>query len=155
MYALYIEQRSICGKNTLSGDLARHIYLRSIRGRVIVVTDNPVGLASATRKQWFKLMREAKRQRAETLGVTKSTELINQISYMQNLRFSAKRPADDLVADVTFATADDLIRVAPVCSTAYVTTKVEETKLYMLTSWMPEDGVVVVYVQPQTSVNEH
>jgi hypothetical protein len=154
MYALYIEQRSISGKDTLSWDLAHHMYARSSRDKIIVVTDKPVEMLSATRKQWFKLMRKAMRQRSETLNVVRSAELTSQISYMQDLRFSAKRPVDDIVADVTFATADDLIGVAPVCSTAYVATDIERAKLYILTSWMPENGVVVVYVQHQKLAKE-
>lgn len=147
MYALYTEQRSINGKDTLSWDIAHHMYLRSSRDKVIVVTDRPVELASATRRQWLKLMRKAMRQRSETLNAVRAAELTSQISYMQNLRFSAKRPVDDISADVTFATADDFIGVAPVCGTAYVATEIERAKLYILTSWMPENGVVVMYVQ--------
>jgi hypothetical protein len=152
MYALYIEHRSISGKDTLSWDLAHHMYLRSEHDKVIVVTDKPVESLSATRKQWFKLMRKVMRQRSETLNPVRANELTNQITYMQNLRFSAKRPVDDLIADVTFATADDFIGVAPVCNTAYVTAEIERAKLYILTSWMPENGVVVMYVQHQVLV---
>ena len=64
---------------------------------------------------------------------------------MQAMTFSA-RPLDDLlVADVTFATADDFVRVPPVCPTVYVTYSFEREKLHMLTSWMPRGGLVVVY----------
>lgn len=149
MYALYIEHRSISGKDTLSWDLTHHMYLRSEHDKVIVVTDKPVESLSATRKQWFKLMRKVMRQRSETLNPIRSIELTNQIAYMQNLKFSAKRPVDGLVADVTFATADDFIGVAPVCSTAYVATEIEKAKLHILTSWMPENGVVVMYAKHQ------
>jgi hypothetical protein len=154
MYVLYTEQRSISGKDTLSWDLAHHMYLRSVHEKVIVVTDKPVRLLSATRKQWLKLMRKAMRQRSETLNTIRSVELTNQISYMQNLSFSAKCPVGDLIADVTFATAEDFVGVAPVCSTAYVTTRIEKARLHVLTSWMPENGVVVMYVQHQVLTKE-
>jgi hypothetical protein len=150
MYTLYIEQRAINGKNLLSWDLAHHLYLRSARCKAIVATDKPTELLSATRRQWFKLMRQAMRQRSSTLNTVRSLELMRQISYMQSLRFSAKKPRDYLEADVTFATADDLIRVAPVCSTAYITYAIEKEKQHMLTSWMPDGGVVVIYDRSQS-----
>jgi len=149
MYALYTERREINGKDLLSWDLARHIYLRSSREKVIVVAEKPVELLSATRKQWFKLMRYVMRQRSSTLSPVRSLELSGQIGYMQNLQFSAKRPKDCLDADITFATVDDLIKVAPICGTAYITDDVSSEKLHMLTSWMPEGGVVVIYARLQ------
>src|SRR6266702_4549119 len=156
MYALYTEQRSLNGKDTLSWDLAQHMYLRSAQGKVIVVTDKPRELCSATSKQWMKLMRKVMRQRASTLNATRVVELTYQICYMQNLRLSARQPNDYLEAGVTFATADDLIRVAPICHSAYITSEIEDEKLHMLTSWMPEGGVVVVYKHPlQTLIKKY
>jgi hypothetical protein len=122
---------------------------------VIVATDRPVELLSATRRQWFKLMRQAMRQRSSTLNAARAVELTNQISYMQNLRFSAKRPEDYLDADVTFATAEDLIRAAPICRTAYITYDIGKKNLHMLTSWMPEGGVVVIYAHLKPVVISH
>ena len=155
MYVLYTERREINGKNLLSWDLAHHLYLRSSRDKIIVATDKPVELLSATRKQWFKLMRQAMRQRSSTLNAVRSVELSNQISFMQNLRFSAKEPGDYLDADVTFATADDLIKTAPICRTAYVTCDIGKEKLHMLTSWMPEGGVVVIYARLKPVIISH
>lgn len=146
MYALFTEQRSINGKNLLSWDLAHHLYMRSVRDKVIIVTEKPVDLLASTRKQWLKLMRQVMRQRASTLNTVRTLELTEQISYMQNLQFSAKRPQEYLDADVTFATAEDFIKIAPICRTAYITCKIEREKLHMLTSWMPQNGVVVEYV---------
>lgn len=148
MYALYIEQRLLNSRDTLSWDLAQHMYLRLTQGKVIVVTDKPRELCSATSKQWMKLMRKVMRQRASTLNAIRRVELIYQISCMQELRFSARQPDDYLEADVTFATADDLIRVTPICDSAYVASEIGDEKLQMLTSWMPEGGVVVVYEHP-------
>ena len=155
MYALYTEQREINGKNLLSWDLAHHLYLRSPHDKVIVATDKPVELLSATRRQWFKLMRQAMRQRSSTLNAVRSIELTNQVSFMQNLRFSAKQPEDYLDADVTLATADDLIKTAPICRTAYITYDIGKEKLHMLTSWMPEGSVVVIYARLKPVVINH
>jgi hypothetical protein len=62
MYDLYTEQRLINENCLLSWDLAHHLYLRSVRDKVIVAIDKPVELLAATRKQWLKLMRQAMRQ---------------------------------------------------------------------------------------------
>lgn len=155
MHALYTEQREVNGKNLLSWDLAHHLYLRSPRNKVIVATDKPVELLSATRKQWFRLMRQVMRQRSSTLDTVRSTELTDQLVYMQSLRFSAKQPKDYLDAEVTFATVDDLIKTAPICDTAYITYDVDKEKLYMLTSWMPEGGVVVIYARLKHAVTNN
>lgn len=153
MYNLYTEQRSINENNLLSRDLAHHLYLRSVRDKVIVATDKPMELLAATRKQWLKLMRQAMRQRASTLNAVRAVELTNQIAYMQNLSFSAKRPEDYLEADVTFATAADLLGAMPICRTAYITCEIEKEKLHLLTAWMHEDGVVVIYTKSPTAAN--
>lgn len=156
MYALYTERRDINGSNLLSWDLAHHLYLRSPRDKVIVATDKSVELLSATRKQWFKLMRQVMRQRSSTLDAIRSTSLSDQIAYMQTLRFSARQLRGYLEADITFATATDLIKATPICRTAYITYDISNEELHMLTSWMPEGGVVVVYTHPQpVSVNKH
>jgi hypothetical protein len=146
MHGLYIEQRSLNGKTLLSWDLAHHIYARGSQGKVAIVTDKPIELLAATKKQWFKLMRQVQRERSSTLNAVRIGELTRQIAWMQNLTFSAKSPDDILEAEVTFASADDFVRVSPVCSTVYVTYRFEREKLHMLTSWMPTHGLVVLYV---------
>jgi hypothetical protein len=144
MHGLYIEKRSLNGKTALSWDLAHHMYVRS-HGKVAIITDKPVALLAATKKQWFKLIRHVQRERASTLNATRIVELSNQAAYMQSMRFTAKPPEDLLDADVVFATADDFVRVPPVCFTVYVTYSFEREQLHMLTSWMPKNGVVVIY----------
>ena len=155
MYALYTEQRPLNGKNLLSWDLAHHLYARSIRAKVIVATDKPIELLSATRRQWFKLMRRVMRQRSSTMNTVRSAELTAQIAYMQGLRFSARQHLDGLEADVTFATAENLINIAPVCQAAYITCEVEKDKLNLLTAWMPEGGAVVIYTHPQPAASKN
>ncbi len=145
MLGLYTEQRSLNGKTLLSWDLARHIYMRGLQGKVAIVTDKPVELLATTKKQWLKLMRQVQRERSSTLNATRVAELTRQIVWMQSLSFSAKPPEDMLEADVTFARADDFVRVPPQCGALYVTYQFEREKLHMITAWMPEGAVVVVY----------
>lgn len=146
MHGLYIEQRSLNGKTLLSWDLAHHMYARGMQGKVAIVTDKPAELLSATRKQWYKIMRQVQRERSSTLDVIRISELSRQVAWMQNLTFSAKAADDVLDADITFALADDLLRISPMCSTLYATYPFAREKLHMLTSWMPKNGVVVEYI---------
>lgn len=146
MHGLYIELRSLNGKTLLSWDLAHHIYARGMQGKVAVVTDKPVESLATTKKQWLKLMRQVQRERSSTLNAVRIDELTRQIVWMQKLNFSAKLPDDLLDADVTFASADDFVRVPPVCSTIYATYPFAREKLHLLTSWMPKNGVVVEYI---------
>lgn len=145
MYGLCVEERSLNGNGSLSWDLAHHMYVRSLCGKVAVVTDKPRELLAATRKQWLRICRQVKKERASTLDAARILELAHVLAHMQGMTFSAKLPDDLLEADVTFATADDFVRMPPVCPTVYVTYDFEREKLHMLTSWVPRGGLVVVY----------
>lgn len=145
MHGLCVEKRSLNGHGSLSWDLAHHMFARAQCGKVAIVTDRPKELLSATRRQWMRIYRQGMREHASTLNAHRIPELIQILSRMQAMTFSA-RPLDDLlVADVTLAPADDFVRMPPVCPTVYVTYNFEREKLHMLTSWMPRGGLVVVY----------
>jgi hypothetical protein len=143
MHKLHIEYRT--HKRSLSQDLATQLRKTGERGKVAIVAYTPMGLLAATRKQWVKITRNLQRERSSTVDATKIISLTRQIATMQSSRFSAKPPTDFLEADVTFARAEDFVKIPPICSTIYITYKFEKEKLYMLTSWMPEGGTVVVY----------
>lgn len=136
-------------RGSLAKDLAEEILERGLYGKIAVVTDKPVILLSATRKQWLKLIRNMQRERSSTLDATKIAKLTQQIAWMQSCRFSTKLPDDLLEAHVTFATTDDFSRVPPMCQTVYVTYEFEREKLHMLTSWMPKSSLVVIYEQDE------
>jgi hypothetical protein len=145
MHGLCIERRSLNGDGSLSWDLAHHMYARSLCGKIAIVTDKPKELLSATRKQWMRIYRQGLNEQASSLNTQRVLELIHILSYMQAMTFSAKSPGDLLEADVTFAAADNFVKMPPVCPTVYVTYAFEREKLYMLTSWMPRNALVVVY----------
>lgn len=132
-------------RGSLSRDLAEEIRERGVFGKIAVVTDKPIVLLSATRKQWLKLVRRTRRDCSSTLNTMKVAKLTQQIAWMQSLRFTAAPPNDLVEANITFATAEDFVRVPPVCCTVYITYGFEKEKLHMLTSWMPKNGLVVVY----------
>ena len=121
------------------------MYARSLCGKIAIVTDKPKELLSATRKQWMRIYRQGLSEQASSLKTSRVLELIHILSHMQAMTFSAKSLDDLLEADVTFAVADDFIKLPPVCPTVYVTYAFEREKLHMLTSWMPKNGLVVVY----------
>jgi len=145
MHSLYIEHRPLNGKTLLSWDLAHHIYIRGVQGRIAVVADKPTTLLADTRKQWLKIMRHVQRERSSTLSSGRIKGLDEQLAWMQSLTFSAKPPDDTLEADITFATAENFVRVPPECSVVYITYSFEKEKLHMLTSWMPKSGRVIIY----------
>ena len=144
MYDIFVEKHSIEDK-PLSWHLARHIYSRGQSGKIAVVTDEPDALLAATHKQWIKLLRQAQDERSVVLNPAQVDTLTRRIIWMQGLSFTCKLPDDLLEADVTFGTVDDFIRVAPVCTCAYITYSFEREKIYMVTAWMPRDSLVVIY----------
>lgn len=146
MHNLFVEKHSLDGR-PLSLHLAQHLCAHDLHGKVAVVTNDPKVLLAATRKQWLKLIRQAQNERSGTLNPARIDMLTQQVLWMQGLLFTSKAPDDLLEYDITFATADDFVRVPPVCQCVYVTYAFEREKLYMLTSWMPRNSLVVIYEQ--------
>ncbi len=144
MHGLKVEHRHLNGK-PLARDLATRLYIRSLHGKVVIVTDKPLSTLASVRKQWVRMMRRAQVQRARTLDHRRRIELVSQLDHMQSLSFTAKAPEDILEANVTFVTADNLVRCAPECHTMYVTYTFPRVKLHMITSWMSKNGLVVIY----------
>ena len=146
MHGLLTERYPLEGK-TLSRQLAVHIAAHGSHGKAVVVADTPATLLAATRKQWFRLIRLTENERSSTLNSERKEQLEVHLLWMRQLRFTAKVPEDALEADITFATADEFVRTPPDCRIVYVTYSFEPEKLHMLTSWMPRNGVVVIYEQ--------
>lgn len=143
MHGLCVEYRRIAKGKTLSADLAQHLSDR--HGLAIVVTNKPGITMSAVKKQWLKLEYKLKVERARTLSQERIRDLSEQLEYMQCVKFSAIPPGDLLDASITFATADNFVATSSVCRTAYVTYDFAPIKLHMMTSWMPRNGLIVIY----------
>jgi len=143
MHSLRVEHRHPCAGRTLAWDLMGQ--LASPQGKVAIAAENPVALLSAVRKQWLRQTRRLQIERARTLDAVRLLAISRELSYMQNLRFTAKVTEDMLGADVMFGTADDLVQIAPACSVLYVTYDFPKEKLHLMTSWMPKNGIVVIY----------
>lgn len=146
MHGLFIEKYPLNHK-PLSRQLAEHIAAHGPQGKVVVVTDKAITLLATTRKYWFRLIRLTENERSSTLNPTRKEQLEVYLEWMRQLSFTAKAPEDLLEADITFATADDFVRNPPDCQMIYITYSFEREKLHMLTSWMPRNGVVVIYGQ--------
>lgn len=145
MHGLSVERRSLGGHGPLSWDLAHHMFVRSACGKIVVVTNKPKELLSATRKQWMSIYRHGLNEEASTLTTPRGEELRHILSRMQGMKFTTRNPDDLLEADVTFATADDFVKAPPICPTVYVTYTLEREQLHLLTSWLPEKALVVLY----------
>jgi len=145
MHNLEVELRELRVNMSLSKDLAQQIVKRSLSGKVVIVTQNPQSSYASVRKQWQRLIRLLKTERASKLGSIQIARVRNEIDRMQRLTFSFNFSSFELEADVTFATADDLAEMPPVCQTVYVTYDFERAKLHLLTSWLPLHSLVVIY----------
>lgn len=143
MIGLSSEIRELSG-TTLSHDLTQHMLAHQIQGRIAIVTDRPVPLMSAVRKQWIKIIRHLERERASTLSLRR-LELTDELARLKNVTFTVERPISDPQASICFATVEDFLQAPPVCNTLYIACKVERHKQYMLASWMPPHGLVVIY----------
>ena len=143
MIGLSSEIREL-GNTTLSYDLAHHMLARQLQGRIAVVTDRPVPLMSAVRKQWLKIIRHMERERSSTLSVRR-LELADELVRLESVTFTAERPINDPQASICFANVEDFLQAPPVCNTLYITRRIERHEQYMLASWMPPRGLVVVY----------
>lgn len=146
MIGLVTESRKLEASKPLSKDLAHHIQAHYRTGKIAIVTDKPVALMSAVKKQWMKIIRQAARERSSTLNPRK-LEIGEELERLQHVTFTATPPIYDPQADICFATVEQFIQAAPVCRTLYITCGVERHEQYMLASWMPPHGLVVIYEQ--------
>lgn len=143
MHRLKVIYKSTQGK-ALSYVLVSDLY-DVANEQVAIVTDRPMPMMAAVKKQWLYIIRRKYVERARTLSQTRIKEINDHLKRMHGTQFSAKPPTDGLEAGVTFATADDFVQIAPTCRVMFVTYSFPKIKLHMMTSWMPKDGVVIIY----------
>lgn len=148
MHGFYVEKRTVPASSTLSADLAQHIFIRGAKGLVVVLTDKPHDLASITKKQWKELVRKVERERASTLNAGRIAELTVQIAWMKRLGFVIGLKYGLPAKGVLFIEANSLLAEPPICSTLYLAENISKEQFYMLTSWLPEKSVLVMYVEP-------
>lgn len=141
VHALRVEHRHLDGHH-FARHLAYSLVERLPYGRVVVVADQPDSTMQTVERQWRKL----KSRVAPERGVAHHMAEDRELPIPHNVTFSAKLPEDFLLtADITFATANDLLLKAPECRTMYITYGFSKEKLHLITSWMPRGGVVIIY----------
>lgn len=146
MNGLRVEERELGINTSLSLDIAKHMAERLDFGPTVVVSRQPAALLASTRKQWLKVLRLIENRHAAIAGTTsRKVELASKIARMEQANFAAKSPSDLLLSDILFATAEQLLEFAPECRTLYVATPTEKEILHKITSFMPGDGLVIVY----------
>lgn len=145
MQGIIIENRVINDNLPLSRDIARHLKDRRVYGKAAIAAGNPVALLGSVRRQWLRLIRLAERERASTLNHELKDQLDQVIWQMKNTSFTAQDPADDPVADVLFATVEQFRLFPPICITLYIVEPIEKINQHMLASWMPRNGMIVIY----------
>lgn len=145
MTGLYSEKRTLKDTTSLSFDLASHIFGRMVDGKIAVVTDRPTALMSATRKQWLRLIRLKQRGLSSTLSPHRKLEFTHDLECLRSITFTSQPPVTDPQADISFATVEQFLQAPPICKTLYITGGVERHEQYMLASWMPPHGLVVLY----------
>lgn len=131
----------------LSVDLANHMSQRCVKGKIAVASNNPQALMSSVLKQWPRLIRLMQRKQASTLNRQRKDDLGEVIHSMQTISFTAKDPANEPRAHVSFATVEQFVASPPECRTLYITETIPKLSQHMIVSWMPRSGRVVIYEQ--------
>lgn len=144
MNGLSVEEVALADKS-LSADIAQRLANRITFGAAVIVAREPVVLLSSVRKQWMKVLYQTRKARASTLKADTIAKLSAKIGRMESARFAADVAIDEAPATVTIATIEQCIVFAPECPTLYVATPVDNETLHKITSFMPEDGMVVIY----------
>ena len=147
MHGFYIEHRTLPEGTPLSKDLAQHIFTRGARGAVVVASKKPQDLASVTKPQWHAMIRMVQRERSSTLKLARIAELSNQARWMERLIFTAKPQEELLDNTVVFTTVSNLVCNPPICSTLYLMQDVTDEQFHLMTSWLPDTCVVIIYEQ--------
>jgi len=145
MHGFYTEYRELPPGTKLSHDLAQHIYLRSAKGSVIVVTDRPHDLAAITKKQWNILIRLVQRERSSTLKAARIAELSNQIGWMQDMKFIINLQKDPKEHSIIFAALEQLKVTPPACSAMYITITLDGDALNTIVRNMREPSILIRY----------
>jgi len=141
---LFVEER-MAGSSSITQDVAKHLYARSLCGKVAIVAERPAVFLSALKKQWMKVERQLRHERSSTLNPTRLLEFTHELPRIQTLSFTAKAPIDEPRADVQIATVEQFLEWAPQCRTMYVTYQIANEQLHLITSWMPKNSLVVRY----------
>ena len=126
MLGLRVEHRPLKG-HQVARDIAERISTLPI-SNVAVVTDQPAQTHAAIRKELHHLALQG--------------------DVVSLLPFSSDTLDNSLDAHAVIATADAFLVSPPMCRTIYVTCVLDQITLHRITSFMPPQALVVLYVEP-------
>jgi hypothetical protein len=145
----YIEIRKTAARGTdsVAADMMRHLHTRQHLGKAAVITDQPLAMLAAARKQWLKLSRAIQKQRAQTLNADKILKYTHTITHMQHLHFTAKGPLEAPDADVYFLepTAASLTVMPIQCWTIYLLSEPSLPTATDMLIQLPTEALLVDY----------
>src|SRR5689334_14469482 len=139
MATRYLELRtsSARGTDSLAADIMRHLHSRKTLGKAAVISDQPLVILSAARKQWLKLARTIQKQRSSTLNADKILKYTNTISRMQHMQFTDKSPLEKPDADVYFLKPEPGVLLPLQCWSLYVVTPTDPNVTGELVEQLP------------------
>lgn len=140
-----LRKQSARGTDSLAADIMRHLHARQHLGKAIIVSDQPIALLAASRKQWLKLARLLQKQRASTLNADKILKYTHTIAHMQHMRFTARAPLQFPEADVYFLKPEEMGELSPRCYSTYITVTLQSDDCKMLCEQLPTQALVVDY----------
>ncbi|WP_131803924.1 hypothetical protein [Pseudofrankia sp. BMG5.36] len=89
---------------------------------------------------------ELRREETSTMDGIRKVELTRELSRMGHRKFSTERELYTDDAAVSFALGREAFDLPVVCRTLYVACPVNDSALHLLTRWVAEHGLIVVYV---------
>ncbi|HKU18236.1 MAG TPA: hypothetical protein VJP80_03090 [Candidatus Saccharimonadales bacterium] len=145
----YLELRKsrVRGTDSIVADIMRHLHTRQHLGKVVIISDQPVAILSAARKQWLKLSRIIQKQRAQTLNADKILKYTYTITHMQHMQFSATPPNERPEADVYFVTPEQTDTMPTNCLSVYLMAPPGEQQAAAMLAGLPSDALIVDYDQ--------
>ena len=146
MGRVYVEQRTLRTGNSLSSDMARHLFTRLLPGVVMIVAEKPKTVLAALRKQWVKLIVLLERERASTLRAERKCELDRLIAIAKSLPFALDEA--QLVGythAVLIATEREPPTIPSQCHTVYITGATTQALAKKIACGVPRHSLVVIY----------
>ncbi len=134
-----LRKQSAKGTDSIAADIMRHLHTRQHLGKVVVMSDQPVALLAAARKQWLKLARTIQKQRASTLNADKILKYTHTITHMQHMRFTTKDALEDADADVYFLDKSTCETMPLHCYSIYFTTALDTATVRHILAQLPSD----------------
>ncbi len=135
-------------ENSITADAMRHLHTRQHLGKAVVITDDPIPVLSAARKQWLKISRSLQKQRSSTLNADKILKYTHAVTRMQRMHFTAKSPLERPEADIYFLSPDNITVFPLDCWTVYLLSCTQMEEVLETLHQLPEESLTVDYCYP-------